>query len=74
MAKSYEESIKELETIIRKLEGDDTPLDEAIKLFEQSQKLVAACEKELQGAEKKLKTLVKGKSSGSSEDGQLELV
>ena len=34
MAKSFEESMKELEDIVDKLDGGDVSLDEAIKLFE----------------------------------------
>jgi exodeoxyribonuclease VII small subunit len=72
MAKSYEDSIKELESIVSKLEGEETPLNEAISLFEKSQKLIASCEKELVAAERKLKTLIKKKNDSGAE--QLEIV
>lgn len=72
MAKTYEDSIAELDLIISKLEKNELPLNDAIALFETSQRLIAACEKELQAAEKKLKTLVKKKNT--SEPDQLEIV
>ncbi len=72
MPKTYESSIEELEAIIAKLENNDLPLNDAIALFESSQKLISACERQLQTAEKKLKTLVKTKSEEGST--QLEIV
>ena len=64
--KTFEESIKELEEIIEKLEKGDCPLDEAVKLFEKGVKLSGDCHKTLSDAEQKIKIL--------TEDGAEDLV
>lgn len=64
--KTFEESIKELEEIVEKLEKGDCPLDEAVKLFEKGVKLSGDCHKTLSDAEQKIKIL--------TEDGAKDLV
>jgi len=74
---TFEESIKELETIVNKLESNEIPLDDAISAFEESQKLIKSCEKQLSVAEKKMKKLIKTSQSTDDEkesDFQLELI
>ena len=58
MAKGFEESIKELETIVEKLEKGNVSLDEALKLFESGIKLSKSCQKMLDNAEKKVSILM----------------
>lgn len=58
MAKGFEESIKELEEIVEKLEKGDASLDESLKLFESGIKLSKACQKMLDNAEKKVSVLM----------------
>ncbi len=50
----YEESIKKLEEIVKKLEIGDYSLEESIKLFEQGTKLSASCYAMLEKAEQKI--------------------
>ena len=66
MAKSFEESMKELEDIVDKLDGGDVSLDEAIKLFESGMKLSKSCQKMLENAEKKVSVLM------SDENGEMK--
>ncbi len=66
MAKGFEESIKELEEIVGKLESGDATLDESLKLFEAGVKLSKSCQKMLDNAEKKVSILVQG------EDGEMK--
>ena len=40
---SYEEALAELETIVSTLEGEQSQLADAIKLFERGQALAARC-------------------------------
>ncbi len=54
---SYEEAFAELEEIVNALEGEQKPLDEAMKLFERGQALVARCSELLEAAELKVKKL-----------------
>ena len=56
MAK-FEESIKELEKIVKTLEGGEPSLDESLKNFEKGITLIKVCQKELESAENKIKEL-----------------
>lgn len=66
MAKTFEQSIKELEEIASKLETGDVTLDESLELFEQGIKLSKSCQKMLDTAEKKVSVLMANK------DGDME--
>jgi exodeoxyribonuclease VII small subunit len=57
---NFEDSLQELETIVKQLEKNEIPLEEAIKAFERSQTLIQLCEEQLDSAEKKLQTLSNG--------------
>lgn len=56
---SFEESVARLEIIVKALENSDTPLDEALKLFEEGVTLSKDCNTILQKAEKRVVELVK---------------
>ena len=56
MAK-FEESIKELEKIVKDLEDGEPSLDESLKSFEKGITLIKVCQKELESAENKIKEL-----------------
>lgn len=53
----FEESIAELEEIVRKLEKGDATLDESLELFEKGIKLSKSCQKMLDNAEKRVSVL-----------------
>ena len=55
--KKFEEALGELETIVRKLEGD-LPIDEATKAFERGIQLSKACMDELKEEKGKISLLV----------------
>ncbi len=65
-AKTFEESMQELEEIVEKLERGDASLDEALKLFENGIKLSKSCQRMLDNAEKKVSVLLE------NEAGQME--
>ncbi|MEQ9764386.1 MULTISPECIES: exodeoxyribonuclease VII small subunit [Streptococcus] len=54
--KTFEDNLKELETIVAQLENGDVPLEEAIEQFQKGMLLSKELQKTLQDAEK---TLVK---------------
>ena len=56
--KGFEQSIKELEEIVGKLEAGEVTLDESIKLFEDGMKLSKSCQSMLEEAEKKVSVLI----------------
>ena len=55
--KKFEEALAELESIVKKLEGD-MPLDEAIKSFEKGIELSKICIEDLKAEKGKLALLV----------------
>jgi exodeoxyribonuclease VII small subunit len=54
---TFETALAQLEEIVGKLEAGDLPLDDALALFEQGQKLAAYCGARLDEAELKVKKL-----------------
>lgn len=55
---TFEQSMERLEQIVRLLEKGDTPLEEAMKLFEEGTELAKKCSVSLDEAEKKIVRLV----------------
>lgn len=56
-ALNFEKSLKQLESIVKKLEQEEVPLETSIKLFEEGQALVRACERQLRAAENRIRQL-----------------
>lgn len=57
---NFEAALKELETIVAKLEQGEVELDASIALYERGQALKAHCEAKLKDAEGRLEKLVLG--------------
>ena len=55
----FERSLKRLEEIVAKVEGETLPLEESLKLYEEGKKLIASLEKTLKEAERKVEELQK---------------
>ena len=51
---SFEEAMRELETVVGKLESGDVPLEDSIKLYERGAALKEHCQKKLAEAEEKV--------------------
>ncbi|MBW4043873.1 MAG: exodeoxyribonuclease VII small subunit [Acidobacteria bacterium] len=56
---NFEDSLKQLETVVAQLERGDLPLEDSIRLFEEGMKLSATCKEQLDQAEGKVQMLVK---------------
>ncbi|RVT42116.1 exodeoxyribonuclease VII small subunit [Sphingobium algorifonticola] len=54
---SFEEALRELETIVRKLESGDAPLEASITLYSRGEALRAQCTRRLADAEAKIQKL-----------------
>jgi exodeoxyribonuclease VII small subunit len=54
---TYEEALAELEGIVNSLEDGQNPLEDAMKLFERGQSLVARCGALLESAQLKVQKL-----------------
>ncbi len=63
--KSFDEAMKELETIVQKLEQGDVPLEEALDQFQEGIKLSRYCKSIVEDAEK---TVTKMISDNGSEE------
>ncbi|MBU1752668.1 exodeoxyribonuclease VII small subunit [bacterium] len=57
----FEESMQELEEIVRKMESGRLPLDDALSMFEKGMKLSHLCSKKLEAARSKIEILTKNK-------------
>lgn len=65
---SYEDGIEKLEEIIRALEKNEIPLDQALSLFQEGVALVNHCNSLLDQAEQKMKVLLQGTEQIITED------
>ena len=64
----FESSLKALESIVERLEDENINLEDSVKSFEEGNNLVKECQKQLQEAELKIKTLLDDGSSIDIED------
>ena len=64
----FETSLKALESIVERLEDENINLEDSVKSFEEGINLVKECQKQLQEAELKIKTLLDDGSSIDIED------
>jgi exodeoxyribonuclease VII small subunit len=57
----FGDAVNKLEKIVSKLEEEDIPLEESLKLFEEGIRLSRFCNQKLDEAEKKVEILLKDK-------------
>ena len=57
---TFEAALARLEEIAARLESEDLPLEEAIALAEEGQRLLMVCERQLTAAEARIHQLVEG--------------
>ncbi len=57
---SFEQALRELETIVRQLEGGEVELEKSIEIYERGAKLKSHCEARLKAAELKIEQIVQG--------------
>jgi len=55
---SFEEALKELETIVQRLERGDAPLEESINIYQRGAELKAHCDAKLKDAQMKVEKIV----------------
>jgi len=55
---SFEDALRALEDVVRKLEGGDVPLDESISLYERGEKLRKHCQARLDAAQARIEKIV----------------
>jgi exodeoxyribonuclease VII small subunit len=54
----FEQSFQQLESIVRRLEGEELPLDESLLLFEEGIRLSRFCHQRLAEVEKKIELIL----------------
>lgn len=57
-ALSFEDALRQLEDVVRKLESGDVPLDESIGLYERGDALRQHCQKRLDVAQARIEAIV----------------
>jgi len=57
---SFEDALKALEDVVRRLETGEVPLEESIKLYEDGEKLRAHCQARLDAAQARIEKIVAG--------------
>ncbi len=67
---SFEENLEKLETIVKKLETGDIPLDDAITSFTEAVTLAKICDEKLKNAEEQVNQILN--KEGKLEDFQVE--
>ena len=65
--KSFEQSLAQLEKIVRELESGDLPLEKAIKKFEEGVQLSKWCSRKLEETEKRINLLMENETGALSE-------
>lgn len=60
--KSFEQSLKQLEQIVRELESGDLPLEQALKKFEEGMELSKFCSQKLEETERRITQLMQNSS------------
>jgi exodeoxyribonuclease VII small subunit len=71
---SFEEAMRELETVVTQLERGDVALEESIRLYERGAELKARCETKLKEAEEKVAQITldgQGQPTGTTPAGDL---
>ncbi len=65
MAKDkFEEALKKLEELVKKMESGDLALDDSLKAFEEGIRLIRFCTGKLDEAERRVEILVKDDQGG----------
>ena len=70
---SFEQSLQELEEIVRKLESGQTNLDDAIKDYERGNSLRKNCETKLADAKLKVEKIIKNENDDPCGEVKTEL-
>ena len=59
-ALSFEDALRALEDVVRRLESGEVPLDESIALYERGEALRAHCQARLDAAQARIEKIVAG--------------
>lgn len=57
----FEEAYERLEKILERISSESIPLEEALQLYEEADRLIQACQNQLTAAEQKIEILLKNR-------------
>lgn len=57
---NFEDALRALEDVVRRLEGGEVPLDESIALYERGEELRRHCQARLDAAQERIEKIVNG--------------
>ncbi len=63
---SFEDALRALEDVVRRLESGDVPLDDSITLYERGEALRQHCQKRLDAAQARIERIVAGPDGAPS--------
>ncbi len=66
---TFEEALARLDEVVARMDGGDVGLEEAVRLFEQGQQLLAVCRDRLALAQQRITELTAQAETGSDADG-----
>ncbi|QPC46820.1 exodeoxyribonuclease VII small subunit [Mangrovibacillus cuniculi] len=66
--RTFEETMQELEVIVRKLEEGDVPLEEALTYYQKGMELSKWCHEKLQHVEEEMTKVVTDSKTGKNEE------
>lgn len=65
---AFEDALEELETIVERMEDGEPSLEESLKLFERGMDLTRTCQKALDDAEQRIRTLAESEPPSDATD------
>ena len=63
---SFEDALRSLEEVVRRLESGEVPLDQSIELYERGEALRAHCQARLDAAQARIEKIVAGPDGRAS--------
>lgn len=64
---TFEKAMARLEAIVEAMEGEEVPIEDALKHFEEGMELVAFCERKLNEVQQKVELILEKKGAGLKE-------
>lgn len=71
-ALTFEDALRALEDVVRKLESGEVPLDQSIDLYERGEALRKHCQARLDAAQARIEKIVTGANPGANPGGSGE--
>jgi len=64
---NFEKAMERLEMLVEALEGENVPIEEALKHFEEGMELVGVCEKKLHEVRKRVEQILEKKGAAPAD-------